>query len=117
MRVSPSPKIVNRYCAYSRSTSGTTTRMTAPSATPGMLPMPPSTTIARIVIDSSRMKLSGLTNPWRPEKMTPENPAVLAPRANARSFVVVLLIPMVWAASSSSRIAAQARPIREPSSR
>ena len=108
---------MNRYCAYSRSTSGTTTRMIAPSTTPGMLPIPPSTTIARIVIDSSRMKLSGLTKPWRPEKMTPENPAVLAPRAKARSFVVVLLIPIVCAASSSSRIAAQARPIREPSRR
>ena len=68
-------------------------------------------------MDSSRMKLSGLTKPWSPEKMTPENPAVLAPRAKARSFVVVLLIPIVWAASSSSRIAAQARPIREPSRR
>ena len=73
--------------------------------------------MARIVIDSSRMKLSGLTKPWRPEKMTPENPAVLAPMAKARSFVVVLLIPIAWAASSSSRIAAQARPRREPCSR
>jgi hypothetical protein len=27
------------------------------------------------------------------------------------------LMPMVWAASSSSRMAAQARPIREPSRR
>ena len=117
IRVSPRPKIVNPYCAYSRSTSGTTTRMIAPSTTPGMLPIPPSTTIARIVIDSSRMKLSGLTKPWRPKKMTPENPAGPAPRAKARSFVVVLLIPIVCAASSSSRIAAQARPIREPWSR
>ena len=42
---------------------------------------------------------------------------MLAPMAKARSFVVVLLIPMVWAASSSSRMAAQERPIRDPSSR
>ncbi len=115
--VKPMPKIVRRYCAYSRSTSGTTTRMTAPRTTPGMLPMPPSTTIARMVIDSSRMKLSGLTKPWRPEKSTPENPAVLAPMAKARSFVVVLLMPIVCAASSSSRMAAQERPMRDLSRR
>ena len=42
---------------------------------------------------------------------------MLAPMAKARSFVVVLLIPIVCAASSSSRIAAHARPMREPSRR
>ena len=87
--------------------------MTAPRATPGMLPMPPSTTIERMRMDSIRMKLSGLTKPWSPEKITPEKPAVLAPMAKASSLVVVVLIPIPRAASSSSRIAAQARPMRE----
>ena len=41
-------------------------------------------------------------------------PAVEAPRAKASSFVVTVLIPFAAAASSSSRIASQARPSRLP---
>ena len=48
---------------------------------------------------------------------TPARPAVVAPRANASSFVVTVLMPFAAAASSSSRIAFQARPIRESWSR
>ena len=42
-------------------------------------------------------------------------PAKLAPRANARSFVRTVLTPIISAAVSSSRIAPQARPMRERS--
>ena len=41
----------------------------------------------------------------------------MAPRANASSFVVTVLMPFAAAASSSSRMAFQARPIRESWSR
>ena len=44
---------------------------------------------------------------------TPARPAVVAPMAKARSFVVTVLTPLAAAASSSSRIAFQARPVRE----
>ena len=43
---------------------------------------------------------------------TPAKPAVDAPSANASSLVVTVLMPFAAAASSSSRIAFQARPIR-----
>ena len=48
---------------------------------------------------------------------TPARPAVVAPRAKASSLVVTVLMPLAAAASSSSRIAFQARPIRESCSR
>src|SRR4029079_25624 len=47
-----------------RSTSGTNDSSSAPRITPQILPMPPSTTIARMLTDSTRTKLSGLMNPW-----------------------------------------------------
>ena len=45
---------------------------------------------------------------------TPARPAVEAPSANASSFVVTVLMPLLAAASSSSRIAIQARPAANP---
>ena len=43
---------------------------------------------------------------------TPAKPAVVAPSANASSFVVTVLMPLAAAASSSSRMAIHALPIR-----
>jgi hypothetical protein len=51
------------------------------------------------------------------EKTTPITPAKEAPQAKARSFMRTSGTPMARAASSSSRIASQARPIWESSSR
>ena len=59
------------------------------------------------------MKLSGLMKPWIAENMPPAMPPKEAPMAKARSFMRVVLMPMERAAISSSRIASQARPMRE----
>ncbi|MNF00655.1 hypothetical protein D3C80_1995200 [compost metagenome] len=48
----------------SRNSSGITDRISAPSTTPRIEPMPPSTTMARTMIDSIRVNDSGLTKPW-----------------------------------------------------
>src|SRR3954470_6199095 len=78
-----------------------------------MLPMPPSTTMASTITLSVRMKLSGLMKPWIAENMPPATPPNEAPIAKASSFMLRVLMPMERAASSSSRIASQARPMRE----
>ena len=75
--------------------------------------MPPSTTIDSTMIDSTSTKLSGLMKPWVAEKIPPEMPPNEAPMANASSFMFRVLMPIARAAISSSRIASQARPIRE----
>src|SRR3546814_17266613 len=72
--------------------------------------MPPSTTIERMIADSMKGKLSGLTNPWRVAKNDPAKPANIAPMAKAVSFVFVGLIPRARQAISSSRSASHARP-------
>ena len=82
-----------------------------------MLPMPPSTTIASTITDSTSTKLSGLMKPCVAENMPPEMPPNDAPIANASSFMLRVLMPIARAAISSSRIASQARPMREFCSR
>ncbi len=79
--------------------------------------MPPSTTIDTITIDSIRMKLSGDTKPWNEANIAPDTPPNDAPIANASSLTLRVLIPIALAATSSSRIANQARPMREFCSR
>ena len=86
--------------------------MNAPIATPQKLPMPPSTTIASTVNEIVNVNWSGLTTVSFAVLKTPAMPAVDAPSANASSLVVTVLMPFAAAASSSSRIASQARPIR-----
>ena len=78
-----------------------------------MWPMPPSTTIARIMIDSISEKLSGETKPCIAENTPPATPPKLAPMAKASSLRLRVLMPIALAAISSSRIACQARPMRE----
>ena len=72
--------------------------------------MPPSTTIARIVADSMKVKLSGLMKPCRVAKKQPAKPPNIAPIAKAESLTLVGLMPSARQAISSSRSASQARP-------
>ncbi len=74
------------------------------------LPMPPSTTMARMVADSMKLNDSGDTKPCRAAKNAPANPPNIAPMANAVSLVLVVLMPSERQAISSSRNASQARP-------
>ena len=100
-----------------RRISGTKESSIAPRITPQMLPMPPSTTIDTTMIDSTSTKLSGEMNAWIAENMPPATPPKLAPMAKASSFRLRVSMPMARAAISSSRIASQARPMREFCSR
>src|SRR5213075_1862799 len=100
-----------------RRISGVKERSNAPRITPQMLPIPPSTTIDTTITDSTRMKLSGEMKAWMAANMPPARPPKLAPIANASSFRLRVLMPMARAAISSSRIASQARPMREFCSR
>ena len=94
-----------------RRSSGPPTIATAAIATPTWLPMPPSTTMARMMALSRKLKLSGLTKPWRTAKNEPAKPPNMAPSAKAVSLVTVVSIPSERQAISSSRSASQARPI------
>ncbi len=82
----------------------------AAMATPIWLPMPPSTTIDRIVADSRKVNDSGEMKPCRAAKNEPAKPANIAPIAKAVSLVLVVLMPSERQAISSSRSASQARP-------
>src|SRR5689334_18633913 len=104
------PKINIRKSAKARPNSGRLTSRIAASTTPNWLPMPPSTTIARIVADSMNVKLSGLIKPCRVAKKQPAKPPNIAPIAKAESLTLVGLIPSARQAISSSRSASQARP-------
>src|SRR5262249_31865659 len=90
---------------------------TAAIATPIWLPMPPRTTIERIVADSRKVKDSGEIKPWRAAKNEPAKPANIAPMAKAVSLVLVVLMPSERQAISSSRKASHARPIGSRRSR
>ena len=90
---------------------------TAAIATPISEPMPPSTTMARMIADSRKTKDSGLTKPWRAAKKEPAKPPNIAPIAKAVSLVLVVLMPSERQAISSSRSASQARPIGRRRSR
>ena len=85
----------------------------APRATPQMLPMPPRTIIARIENETVERNWSGLTRVSFEALKTPARPAVDAPSANASSLVVTVFRPLAAAASSSSRMAIHALPMRD----
>src|SRR5581483_3024458 len=103
------PKICLRK-SRSRMISVPPIMATAATATPIMLPMPPSTTMATIIADSMKVKDSGEMKPWRAAKKEPANPPNIAPMAKAVSFVLVVFTPSERQAISSSRSASQARP-------
>src|SRR5712671_1427016 len=96
-----------------RRISGTNESSNAPRMTPQMLPMPPSTTIETTMMDSTSTKLSGEMKPWIAENMPPASPPKVAPMAKASSLRLRVSMPIARAATSSSRIASQARPMRE----
>ena len=75
--------------------------------------MPPSTTMDSTMTDSNSPKLSGLTNCCVAENIAPATPPNDAPIAKASSLTLRVLMPMAFAAISSSRIASHARPSRE----
>ncbi len=79
--------------------------------TPSCEPMPPSTTMARMIADSMKVNDSGDTRPWRAAKKLPAKPAKVAPRVKADSLITVGFMPSARQAISSSRRASQARPI------
>src|SRR5690606_28292165 len=110
IRTMTRPKIIIRYSANSRATSGSTVRMIAARITPTWDPMPPSTTMARIRADSRKVKDSGFTRPWRAAKNAPPKPAKTAPMVKADSLMLVGFRPRERHAISSSRRASQARP-------
>ena len=87
----------------------TTEAMTTPSCEP----RPPSTTMARMIADSMKVKLSGEMKPCRVAKKAPAKPPNMAPVANAVSLTLVVLMPSERQAISSSRSASQARPDRQ----
>ncbi len=97
-------------CVWRRASKPPTMTIAA-MATPSWLPMPPSTTMARMIADSMKVKLSGLMKPWRVAKNAPASPPNNAPIENAVSFVIVVLMPSERQAISSSRSASQARPM------
>ena len=80
-----------------------------------MFPMPPRMTMIRTRIEIEKSKKSDVVAPRYDAWNAPATPAKLAPRANARSFVRTVLTPIISAAVSSSRMAPQARPIRDRS--
>src|SRR5690606_10964055 len=76
-----------------RSTSMPPMITTDAITTPICDPRPLRTTIARMIADSRKVKLSGEMNPCRVAKKEPANPPNMAPIAKAVSFVLVVLMP------------------------
>ena len=68
------PKTNMRYSSNPRKISGRAMSASAPRITPGMEPMPPSTTMASTMADSMKVKDSGLTNFMRAAKKVPATP-------------------------------------------
>ncbi len=73
--------------------------------------------MTRIITETGKPNMSGVAVCSLATKNTPVAPAKAAPIAKASSFVRVGSTPMAPAAVSSSRIAIQARPMRESRSR
>ena len=107
------PKMSMRYSEKARRYSGARIRIMAAMTTPTMEPMPPSTTMERIMADSMKVKLAGLMKLVLAAKMTPAKPAQQELRAKADSLTRARLMPMASQAISSSRRACRARPTRE----
>ncbi len=111
MKTIARPKINIRNCSNSRKSSGSSVTATAAMSTPRMEPMPPSTTMARMIADSMKVNEDGLMNPSIAAYITPPMPPKDAPSVNAESLVEVWLMPSALQAISSSRSASQARPM------
>ena len=88
-------------------------RTSAPTMTPGMLPMPPRMITASAVIETTMLKPNGSSDPICTENRAPDRHPMAAPMAKASSLYLTVLIPIASATCSSSRMAFQARPIRD----
>src|SRR5690606_16840963 len=97
------PNISMRYSLNSRISSGSRIITMAARITPNRDPMPPSTTMARMMADSMKVKDSGETSPWRAAKKLPAKPAKVAPMVKAESLITVGFMPSARQAISSSR--------------
>ncbi len=75
------PNTSMRYSAKARRYSGSSFKASEAMITPRIEPMPPSTTIARIIAESMKVKLSGLMKLLCAAKTTPTSPAQKAPSA------------------------------------
>ena len=82
--------------------------------TPAMLPIPPTMTTTRMMIETRISKLLGNTEPTLAANTAPLNAAIVAPTTKAISLAFTVLMPIASATCSSSRVAIQARPRREP---
>ena len=94
---------------------GRYTMMNAPRMTPSLLPWPPSTTAHRNSTELMTLKFVGTTNCTWPAYSAPDIPPMAAPITNAHSLNRKVGTPITSAASSSSRMATQARPTRDRS--
>jgi hypothetical protein len=74
-------------------------------------------TTASAVMDTMISKLCGVSEPICTANRAPPSDPMNPPIANASSLYFVVLIPIASATCSSSRIAFQARPIRDEASR
>ena len=83
----------------------------------GCCPCRPRITIASAVIETMTSKLAGVSEPIFTANSAPPSEPTAPPIANASSLNRVVLMPIASATCSSSRIAFQARPIRELASR
>ena len=104
------PKATILYDSKSLKTSINPIKKIVDKTTPVCDPMPPNTTIATIIADSMKVKLSGLINACLVAKNDPANPPNIAPTANAVSFVFLGLTPNDLQAISSSLKASHALP-------
>ena len=92
-----------------------TATTTPPSTAPDRLPLPPRMRAAYTTMRNCTWKLSGYTPSWNDANMLPASPAIAAPLAKATSFRRLMGTVMISAASASSWIARQARPVRDRS--
>src|SRR5690606_14186783 len=79
---------------------------------PSLLPCPPSTTAHRNSIELMMLNVGGATYWTCPAYNAPDSPPIAAPITNAQTLNLKVLTPITSAASSSSRMAIQARPTR-----
>ena len=104
------PNAIILYCSRSLNISVIPIRKMEAKTTPVCEPIPPSTTIATIIADSIKVKLSGLIKAYLVAKKDPAKPPKVAPIAKAVSFVLVGFTPKDLHAISSSLKASQALP-------
>ena len=78
---------------------------------------PPITSMASIVTETSKLKVSGAMKSAKCAQRAPARPPYAADSVKAATLYRVLSTPTASAASSFSRIALRARPMRERETR